>query len=81
MNYISQDGMLNTNTPPLNTAELQHVLIILTGFSHFSTPVRVVQQTRSARFNHDSMASMANMRLPLQLTKLINGKNTTLPTV
>jgi hypothetical protein len=81
MNYISQDGMLNTNTPPLTRAEFEHMLIKLTGFSHFSTSVRVFLQQRSARFNHDSLASMANMKAPLQLTKPINGKDITLPTM
>ena len=44
MNYIRQAGMLNTNTPPLTRAEFEHVLMKLTGFSHFSTSVRVFQQ-------------------------------------
>ena len=70
--------MLNTNTPPLTTAEFEHMLIKLTGFLHFSTSVRVFQQKRSARDNHVSLVNMANMLAPLQLTKLVNGKDITL---
>jgi len=68
MNYISQAGMLNTNTPPLTGAECEHMLIKLTGFSHFSTSIQVFQQQRSARGNHVSPVNMANMQAPLQLT-------------